>query len=275
MITRYKRFACILLALLSLFILSCSFEQAVKETATFDAPAISDAIHEISPEEAASMMKAVDGHIVLDARDSKAYAAGHIPGAICLGTENVDRRVESMLSGPDQVVLIYGSNADQSRNAAQNLCELGYCNVYVFGGINDWYGVLAQGDQPGVFRGYKSSHELLIFIGTKTFEVETEESIAVNDLLSRFAESSLMLLMTDRDGVQKSAKMPWKIDGQEQTVDAYPGDILLYEDDTISICYEYTSGTFTRIGHIIGPTVSELKALLGEGDISVVFQTEP
>ena len=40
----------------------------------------------------------------------------------------------------DQVVLIYCRSGNRSKQAAQKLADMGYTNVYEFGGIIDWTG---------------------------------------------------------------------------------------------------------------------------------------
>ena len=38
----------------------------------------------------------------------------------------------------DTVVLVYCRSGNRSKTASQALADLGYTNVYEFGGINDW-----------------------------------------------------------------------------------------------------------------------------------------
>jgi rhodanese-related sulfurtransferase len=40
----------------------------------------------------------------------------------------------------DQIILIYCRSGNRSKQAAQKLFDMGYTNVYEFGGIIDWTG---------------------------------------------------------------------------------------------------------------------------------------
>lgn len=95
---------------------------------------------QISQEEARTMMESEDGHIVVDVRRQDEYDSGHIPGAVCIPNESIGEVPPAELSDPDQVVLIYCRTGRRSKEAAQKLADLGYSNIYEFGGIVDWTG---------------------------------------------------------------------------------------------------------------------------------------
>ena len=48
-------------------------------------------------------------------------------------------RVEA-LPELDRVLLVYCRSGRRSKEAAQKLADMGYTNVYEFGGINEWTG---------------------------------------------------------------------------------------------------------------------------------------
>ena len=76
----------------------------------------------------------------MDVRTAEEYAAEHIPGAINVPSESIDAGGEAPADLPDKdaVLLIYCRTGRRSKQAAGQLVELGYTNVYDFGGINDW-----------------------------------------------------------------------------------------------------------------------------------------
>jgi len=85
------------------------------------------------------MMERQSGYIILDVRTEEEYAAGHIPDAILLpvGTISAETAAE-VIPELDSVVLVYCRSGNRSKTASQALADLGYTNVYEFGGINDW-----------------------------------------------------------------------------------------------------------------------------------------
>lgn len=96
--------------------------------------------HQISQDEAKEMMKADDDHIIVDVRTQEEYATGHIPDAICIPNESIGSAQPEELPDLDQVILVYCRSGNRSKQASEKLAEIGYTNVYEFGGIIDWTG---------------------------------------------------------------------------------------------------------------------------------------
>ena len=100
----------------------------------------SQSYRRISQKEAKEMMAKDDGHIVVDVRRQDEYDAGHIPGAILIPNESIGTDQPEDLPDLDQIILIYCRSGNRSKQAAQKLCNMGYTNIYEFGGINTWTG---------------------------------------------------------------------------------------------------------------------------------------
>ena len=94
----------------------------------------------ITQEEAKEMMQADDGHIIVDVRRQDEYDSGHIPNAILIPNESIDTEQPEELPDLDQVILVYCRSGRRSKEAAQKLADMGYTNIYEFGGIIDWTG---------------------------------------------------------------------------------------------------------------------------------------
>ncbi len=95
---------------------------------------------QIDQETAKQMMGRSDGHVIVDVRRQDEYDAGHIPGAILIPNESIGNERPEELPDPDQVILIYCRSGNRSKQAAQKLADMGYTNVYEFGGISTWTG---------------------------------------------------------------------------------------------------------------------------------------
>ena len=93
---------------------------------------------QITQEEAKKMMETQEV-IILDVREQYEFDAGHIPGAVLLpvGTITEDTAA-AVIDELDAVVLVYCRSGNRSKTASQALADLGYTNVYEFGGINTW-----------------------------------------------------------------------------------------------------------------------------------------
>ena len=93
---------------------------------------------QITQEEAKNMMD-TQKVVVLDVREQDEFDSGHIPGAVLLPVGTIaEDTAAAVIDDPDTVVLVYCRSGNRSKTASQALADLGYTNVYEFGGINDW-----------------------------------------------------------------------------------------------------------------------------------------
>ncbi len=93
---------------------------------------------QIDQETAKEMMLRDDGHVIVDVRRQDEYDAGHIPGAILIPNESIGTERPDQLPSLDLIILVYCRSGNRSKQAAQKLFDMGYTNVYEFGGINTW-----------------------------------------------------------------------------------------------------------------------------------------
>ena len=100
----------------------------------------------ISQEDAKEMMEMEDGHVIVDVRRQDEYRKGHIPGAVLIPNESISVAPPAELPDKDQVILIYCRTGARSKQAAQKLADMGYTNLYEFGGIMNWTGPVVKGE---------------------------------------------------------------------------------------------------------------------------------
>ena len=92
----------------------------------------------ITAEQAKQLMDTEENYIILDVRTQEEYDEAHIPGAIVIPHEEIAEKAEEVLTDKDQMILVYCRSGRRSKIAAEALVELGYTNIYEFGGIIDW-----------------------------------------------------------------------------------------------------------------------------------------
>jgi rhodanese-related sulfurtransferase len=79
--------------------------------------------------------------VLLDALPPMSYAHSHLPGAINLPPQRVDKSVVRRLPDPDAEIVVYCANPEcqDSVETAERLVELGYTNVRHYpGGKSEW-----------------------------------------------------------------------------------------------------------------------------------------
>jgi rhodanese-related sulfurtransferase len=99
---------------------------------------------QITQEEAKEMMAKDDGHIIVDVRRQDEYDEGHIPGAVLIPNESITDKRPEELPDLNQIILVYCRSGRRSKEASQKLADIGYTNVYEFGGINTLTGEIVK-----------------------------------------------------------------------------------------------------------------------------------
>ena len=149
-----RRSIFIIMAALLLLLTSCSSAGQV-----MDGEDMVRSYTQISQDEAKQMMEQDGTQIIVDVRTQEEYDSGHIPGAICIPNESIGTEQPKELPDLDQVILIYCRSGNRSKQAAQKLFDMGYTNVYEFGGINDWTGEVVT-ETPDADTSQDTSQEI-------------------------------------------------------------------------------------------------------------------
>ena len=131
----YKKVSLIRIAIVIILLTACSSGGQI-----MDGEDMFRSYTKISQDEAKEMMEKEDGHIIVDVRRQDEFETGHIPGAICIPNESIGTEQPEELPDLNQIILVYCRSGNRSKQAAEKLFDMGYTNVYEFGGIIDWTG---------------------------------------------------------------------------------------------------------------------------------------
>jgi len=92
----------------------------------------------ITSGEARVLMESGEPYILLDVRTVAEFERSHIPGATLFPYDEIVIRALAELQDQEARILLYCQTGRRSANAARALAELGFTNVYDFGGIASW-----------------------------------------------------------------------------------------------------------------------------------------
>ena len=92
----------------------------------------------LTAQEAKARIDSGDKLSIVDVREDFEFAGGHIPGAVLLPAGQIIEKAAELLPDKDAEILLYCRSGNRSRQAALQMIDLGYTNVYDFGGIIDW-----------------------------------------------------------------------------------------------------------------------------------------
>ena len=102
---------------------------------------------QISQDEAMKMMQEQSDCLIVDVRRPDEFAEGHIAGAVNVPNETIEDEAPDALPDKEQTLLVYCRSGNRSKEASQKLADMGYTNVYEFGGINTWKGEIVTGEE--------------------------------------------------------------------------------------------------------------------------------
>lgn len=92
----------------------------------------------ITAEEAKAKMDSGDAFILVDVRTEDEFNAEHLEGALLIPNETITTEQPTLLPDKNATILIYCRSGNRSQQAADKLIQMGYTQVFDFGGIIDW-----------------------------------------------------------------------------------------------------------------------------------------
>ena len=96
------------------------------------------AVRNITSSQAREFMEDGEPFILIDVRNQNEFDQGRIYGAILLPAEQIRALAPDLLPDTEARILLYCRSGARSSGAARTLIDMGYLNVYDFGGIISW-----------------------------------------------------------------------------------------------------------------------------------------
>ena len=231
---------------------------------------------QITQEEAKRMMSLDDGHVIVDVRREDEFAEGHIPGAILIPNESIENSPPEELPDQDQIILVYCRSGRRSKEAAQKLADMGYANVYEFGGIIDWTGdIVKENETPFIGdEDMTPSAFLTVRVGDRCFSVELENNTSADAFFEKIKADSISVEMHDYGNFEKVGDLPWDLPQNDVEITTQPGDLILYQGNKITVYYAENTWNFTRLGRLNATEEEIIETFGGKDDITAEFNLE-
>ena len=228
---------------------------------------------QITQEEAKVMMGKDDGHIIVDVRRQDEYDTGHIPDAVLIPNESIADKKPAELPDLDQIILVYCRSGRRSKEAAQKLADMGYTNVYEFGGIIDWTGETVM-NETETTQTVSSTPVLVIKANGKVFYANLEDNSSAKAFIEKLSPQEMTLDLHDYGNFEKVGDLPWELPRNDEQITTEPGDIILYQGNQLTIYYDENTWSFTRLAKIGNTSKEELLAAFGKGDVNITMNLE-
>lgn len=233
---------------------------------------------QIDQETAMRMMEQDDGHVIVDVRRQDEYDEGHIPDAILIPNETIESEPPETLPDYDQIILIYCRSGNRSKQASQKLADMGYTNIYEFGGIIDWTGEIvteqvpetesaSDADEPISMDESTGEKTMRLKIDNTAVPVVWEENASVEALRELLP---LTVQMSMYGGFEQVGALGQSLPREDEQTTTNYGDIVLYSGNQIVVFYGSNSWSYTMLGHV-ELTQPELEELLSHGDVTITI----
>ena len=110
---------------------------------------------------------------------------------------------------------------------------------------------------------------LKLWIGEQEVEVLWEDNDSVRALAELAGAEGLTVALSGYGGFEQVGSLGTRLPRSDVQTVTGPGDIVLYSGSSIVLFYGSNSWAYTRLGKIQGLDESELRQLLGGGDVSI------
>ena len=131
---------------------------------------------------------------------------------------------------------------------------------------NDEENILVATEEP-----MDMSHVINLKIWDKTFEVTLEENSATKALIEKLHEWDIVVNAHEYWWFEKVGNLEFDLPRADKQITTEPGDIVLYQWNQISLFYESNSWSYTKLWKIQMVSKDELKEILWDWDVTLVF----
>lgn len=111
-------------------------------------------------------------------------------------------------------------------------------------------------------------------IGDNVLEILLEDNSSAEAMIELLEQGDLTIDMEDYGGFEKVGSIGKSLPANDQSITTQPGDVILYQGNSITIYYGVNSWNFTRLGKVQGLWEEELKTILGDGAVTVRFSMQ-
>ena len=130
--------------------------------------------------------------------------------------------------------------------------------------VKEWYDTLLLNEG-------NEDMKMKLSINGKDLTVSLADTTAAKELSEKLKTEPVTVILNEYGGFEKVGDLSWSLTKTDESIVTEAGDIMLYQGNQMTIFYDSNSWNYTKLGHIDNITQKELKAILGDGNVTVTL----
>ena len=130
--------------------------------------------------------------------------------------------------------------------------------------VKAWYDTLPLHEET-------TENKLKLSVNGAELTATLEDNSSAQALTELLQQGDLTIEMSDYGSFEKVGDLPQSLPRNDKNITTVPGDLILYQGNKITIYYAENTWDFTKLGDIDNITQEELKAIMGDGDVTVTL----
>lgn len=110
-----------------------------------------------------------------------------------------------------------------------------------------------------------------IKVNNNVLEVKLEDNEATKSLVERLKNGDITVNANEYGGFEKVGNLGFSLPRNDTNINTSAGDIVLYQGNQISLFYNSSSWSYTKLGKVQNVSSRDLKNILGSGDVTLVL----
>ena len=110
-----------------------------------------------------------------------------------------------------------------------------------------------------------------IKVNNSILEVQLEDNEATKSLVEKLKNGDITVNANEYGGFEKVGNLGFSLPRNDTNINTSAGDIVLYQGNQISLFYNSSSWSYTKLGKVQNVSARELKNILGSGDVKLVL----
>ena len=111
-----------------------------------------------------------------------------------------------------------------------------------------------------------------IEVNGKVLNVKLDNNEATKTLIEKLKKGDIKINAKEYGGFEKVGDLGFLLPINDAYIKTSPGDLVLYQGNQVSLFYNSNSWNYTKLGEVQNVSETELKNILGTGDVEIILR---